>query len=184
MTNNKLWLKMQFTGPDPKVHQPIEIAVAVSDGILGKVIGKTEILVRPGSMTNWDDNYFELHEESGVLDIADFKGFPIETCDILLNSFLSRFFPKDEKIIICGDCPILEKEFIESRFPTTAKRIGNCVIDVTAFREVVKDLERDLRIDPVDIAPRESYLTESDLENTREEVVFLIGRIQTLGSLL
>lgn len=184
MTHNKLWLKMQTTGGNPRLHQPIEIVGLVTDGILGIVLGKTNILVRTRDFTIWESTQKERHTDSGMVELIDFKGYNLETADVVLNAFLSRFFEKEHKIVICGDCVALEKSFIEELFPTSAKRLSNCVIDVTAFRETVRDLEQETRHRPLRGSVTNSNDTEEDLELTRQETISLIGRIQTLGSII
>lgn len=134
-----LFLDMEFSGLDPRVHRPLEIAAIAADPRL-KQLGKYH------SAFYWDEIEFSdwserVHANSGLMDLI-VDGKEAEQVDAELCSFV-RSFPGD--IILAGQSVYVDREWIACYLPHFASKLNHRMFDLTTIDMVLEDLGSSIR---------------------------------------
>lgn len=129
-----LFLDMEFSGLDPHVHRPLEIAVIAADTSL-KQLGKYH------SAFYWDYIDFNdwserVHTSSGLIDLIA-EGKEADQIDAELCAFI-RSLPGD--IILAGQSVYVDREWISHYLPHFASKLNHRMLDLTTIDMVLEDL--------------------------------------------
>jgi oligoribonuclease len=134
-----LFLDMEFSGLDPRVHRPLEIAAIAADPRL-KQLGKYH------SAFYWDEIEFSdwserVHSSSGLLDLI-VDGKEADKIDAELCSFI-RSLPGD--IVLAGQSVYVDREWINCYLPHFASKLNHRMLDLTTIDMVLEDLGSSIR---------------------------------------
>ena len=134
-----LFLDMEFSGLDPLVNKPLEIAAIAADPRL-KQLGKYH------SVFYWDQIDFsdwseKMHAGSGLLDLI-VDGKEADKIDAELCSFI-RSLPGD--IILAGQSVYVDRDWINHYLPHFASKLNHRMLDLTTLDMLLEDLGCSIR---------------------------------------
>jgi oligoribonuclease len=134
-----LFLDMEFSGLDPRINKPLEIAAIAADARL-RQLGKYH------SVFYWDEIDFSdwserTHAVSGLLDqIVD--GKEADEIDAELCSF-TRSLPGD--IVLAGQSVYVDREWIKHYLPHFASKLNHRMLDLTTLDMLLENLGCSMR---------------------------------------
>lgn len=160
----RVWIDIETTGLNPDVHQTIEIAVIITEGLLGEEIARYRGLVRHNANTVWSEWAMSKHMESGLMDSAEIEGKTAQQVDEEICHFLEFNGLGNQRITICGQSVHFDQSFIKIDFPMLSKKLSHRTVDVRSFMELAQE------IDPTVIWEEAPHLAGRDIEVSRRNL--------------
>lgn len=139
VTKKMFWVDLEMTGLDEYNDKILEIGVIITD-INFKILETYHRIVyqEQSVLDNMNDWCKENHGKSGLSALVP-KGTPQSTVEKDLIAIVERFYEKKEKVVLCGNSVGMDKRFIDVHMPDFAKKTHYRIVDVTSFKEVVRN---------------------------------------------
>ncbi|MBL7714161.1 MAG: oligoribonuclease [Bdellovibrionales bacterium] len=133
------WMDLEMTGLDEKKDHILEVAAIVTGVDLKPLESLHRVVFQPQSVLDGMNDWCkENHGKSGLTaDVP--KGTPIDQVEKELISLVERHYPKDERVVICGNSIGNDRRFIDQYWQNLSKRLHYRMIDVSSFKEVYRD---------------------------------------------
>jgi oligoribonuclease len=134
-----LFLDMEFSGLDPAVNRPLEIAMVATDEGLHR-LGEYQ------SVFYWEDIVFndwseKSHAANGLLDVIQ-DGKECHEIDAELCSFV-KSLPGD--IVLAGQSVYVDRAWINKYLPTFASKLNHRMLDITTMDMMFEGLGRSIK---------------------------------------
>lgn len=132
------WVDLEMTGLDENTDKILEVAVIITDlefqplDTYHRIVYQTQAVL--DNMNDWCKN---THGKSGLTALVP-SGIPIETVEKDLIALGQKYYPGNEKIVLCGNSVGMDKRFIDKYLPEFAKKLHYRLVDVTSFKEVFR----------------------------------------------
>lgn len=174
MDNYLVWIDLEMTGLDAKVHVIIEIASIVTDVQLQIVAKGPDIAIRYpenmlSSMEQWSREH---HQISGLLDRVETSSWDLRGAEEETLRFISRYCKKGRSPI-CGNSVWQDRRFLIEYMPRLEAFFHYRNIDVSTIKELVKYWYPDL----APFKKKKSHLAMSDIEESIEELKYYRQRV-------
>ncbi|QIQ42181.1 MAG: oligoribonuclease [Buchnera aphidicola (Microlophium carnosum)] len=134
---NLIWIDLEMTGLDPKIHRIIEIATLITDVNLniiseGPVIPihqkKEQILL----MDNWNTT---IHKKNGLIERVEKSLYDEKKAEFETILFLKKWVPIQASPI-CGNSIAQDRRFLFQYMPTLERYFHYRYIDVSTLKEL------------------------------------------------
>lgn len=136
---NFLWVDLEMTGLDEKIHHVLEVAAVVTDEKLKVLDQMHRIVHQPEDILALMDEWcVRTHGESG-LTAAVRTGTPLEKVEDELLALIDKHFKPDERIVLSGNSVGNDRRFIDAYMIRVAKRLHYRLLDVSSFKEVFRE---------------------------------------------
>lgn len=136
---NFLWLDLEMTGLDEKIHHILELGAVVTDVEFKPLAQFHKIVHQPQTVMDlMDDWCVKTHGASGLTEAVK-TGTPLLQVEKELNEFLKPYFKSDQRIILCGNSISNDRRFIDAYMPDFSKKLHYRMIDVSSFKEVFRE---------------------------------------------
>jgi oligoribonuclease len=136
---NIFWLDLEMTGLDDSMDHILEVAAIVTDMELEVLAEFHRVVFQPHEvLERMDDWCKKTHKESGLTPLIE-NGEPLEKVEKELLEFVAPYFPKEERIILCGNSIGNDQRFVMRHMKNFSKRMHYRVIDVSSFKEISKN---------------------------------------------
>lgn len=128
-----VFIDFETTGLDPINHEPIEVAVVVTDDRFVEQAA-FECLILPDSIPErWDAAAREMHERSGLASLAVVRGAKRHHVRAGLAAFLRRF--ADAGLLhLAGNSVHFDRSFLAGHFPDVERMFHHRHLDVSSIR--------------------------------------------------
>ena len=169
-----LMLDLEMTGLDPVKDEIIEVACFVVEGATLERVPGTELCLAvmpedPKILDKMDDWNTRTHSESGLIRRVREEGVPIGEAEEEVMSLLRSQMTKGA--ILCGNSIHWDRVFIRRQMPKVDKFCTFRMIDVSAFKELLR------RLDPMGFrAPRKrsDHTALTDAKGSLDELRFYV----------
>lgn len=137
--NNLIWIDLEMTGLEPKVHKIIEIATVVTDSELnilaqGPVIAVQTPQEALDKMDNWCVTH---HGNSGLTKRVQESTVSLIEAEVQTIDFLREFVPAG-KSPMCGNSICQDRRFMVEQMPELEKFFHYRNLDVSTLKELAK----------------------------------------------
>lgn len=133
------WVDLEMTGLDDLKDSILEVAIIVTDQQLRPIENYHRIIFQPqdviDSMNDWCK---KTHGESG-LTAAIPNGTPLATVEQEVLALIQKYYASNERVVLVGNSVGNDKRFMDRYMPEVAKRLHYRVVDVSSFKEVLRD---------------------------------------------
>ena len=134
---NLIWLDLEMTGLDPKIHKIIEIATIITDAHLnilaeGPVIAIKQPQSELDKMDAWNIKH---HGESGLIERVKASDFNETDAQQLTLNFLSQWVPAGQSPI-CGNTICQDRRFLVETMPQLASYFHYRNLDVSTLKQL------------------------------------------------
>lgn len=144
-----LWLDLETTGVGYDLTNPqtytddaiLEVAAIITDADLNEVsaFGPFPIRTTSADLALMDDFVRNMHTQTGLLDrVASSAAQRLSTVDEALANWMADH-GLERKAILAGSSVKMDFEFLRRHAPLTFARLGYRVIDVSSFKEALRD---------------------------------------------
>ncbi|NBO38895.1 oligoribonuclease [bacterium] len=133
------WLDMEMTGLDVSNHRILETAVIITDWSLSALKHFSSAVFQPAEeLAKMDEWCVKTHAASGLIKrIPD--GLKESALDEALCELVNEFYPKDERVVLCGNSIGQDRKFIDAYLPKFASRLHYRMLDVSSFKIVFEN---------------------------------------------
>jgi oligoribonuclease len=139
LRNNKapkhlVWLDMEMTGLDPKIHRIVEVAVIITDFEFNELFTYEAVIHRSEKVLE-NSNEFSLfaHTKSGLYDSVRRS----RISDIEVEGTISKLIADHVSIgavYLAGNSIRSDRAFIDAHWKTLSKQLHYRMLDVTSFK--------------------------------------------------
>lgn len=129
-----LWLDLEFTGLNPRVHRIVEVAAVVTDVDL-KPIETYEAVVRQSAkdLEASEEVPIEMHKASGLWQqIPDGEDEAVVERSLL--DLIDRHWPKDQQPILAGNSIHMDRRMLVEWMPNLDARLHYRMLDVSTIK--------------------------------------------------
>ncbi len=134
-----LWVDMEMTGLDEKVHHILEVAAIVTDLDFNPLEEYHRVVHQPPEILGlMDDWCTRTHGESG-LTAAIPNGTPLPAVEKEILGLLDRHFGSNDRVVLAGNTIGQDRKFIDRYLLGFQKRLHYRMIDVSSFKEIFRD---------------------------------------------
>ena len=140
------WLDLEMTGLDPDTDLILEIAVAVTDESLEKLLKGPSLAIHcsPSRLAQMDEWNTNTHSKSGLVDSCINSRLSAADAQHQVLEFLSRHLDKHESPL-CGRSNTMDTRFLRRFMPELAEFFHYRVLDVASverFMNLALKVER------------------------------------------
>jgi len=144
-TDRLVWMDLEMSGLDPRVHVILEMAAIVTDSNLGIIAeGPTIAVHHPEDllldMEAWSREH---HTASGLMNRVYDSAYNSETAEETMLGFL-RLHVEEGHSPLCGNSVWQDRRFLEKYMPSLNAHFHYRNIDVSTIKELVKRWYPDL----------------------------------------
>lgn len=166
--NNLIWIDLEMTGLNPKIHRIIEIATLITDinlniiseGPVISIYQKKKYLLL---MNKWNQ---EIHTKTGLIKRVKNSLYNEKKAELKTISFLKKWVPINSSPI-CGNSIAQDRRFLFQYMPILEKYFHYRHIDVSTIKELAS------RWNPSILKKIQKKNTHNALEDIRESVMEL-----------
>lgn len=137
--NNLIWIDLEMTGLEPKVHKIIEIATVVTDAQLN-IIAKGPVVAIQASqqeLNKMDDWCVTHHGNSGLTKRVQDSTVSLIEAQAQTIDFLREFVPAG-KSPMCGNSICQDRRFMVEQMPELEKFFHYRNLDVSTLKELAR----------------------------------------------
>jgi oligoribonuclease len=130
-----LWLDLETTGLDPDVRSIIQLGMVVTDEHLHE-LGRFESVVHcHAPFGAWDRAAWDMHEKTGLKDLAAKAPFSSVEVEILARGFLQKHLG-EEKATLAGNSVHFDRAFLYAHMPRVLQYVTHRHLDVSVFKVI------------------------------------------------
>jgi oligoribonuclease len=135
--NNLVWIDMEFTGLDPRIHVVLEIACIITDSYLNIQKQGPDIAIHYGAdilgkMDEWNKTH---HFRSGLLEKVKKSGETNESAENKMLTFISTYCER-KTALMCGNSIYQDRYFLKIHMPRIDAFLHYRNIDVSTVKEL------------------------------------------------
>lgn len=137
--NNLIWIDLEMTGLDPRIHKIIELASIVTDNDLnilaqGPVFAIQQSAEDLAAMDEWNT---KTHTASGLVQRVQSSTVTIQQAEQATLEFLAQWVPKGCSPI-CGNSIGQDRRFLYSQMPELEAWFHYRYLDVSTLKELAR----------------------------------------------
>ncbi|XBC39725.1 MAG: oligoribonuclease [Buchnera aphidicola (Chaetogeoica yunlongensis)] len=167
---NLIWIDLEMTGLNPKIHKIIEIATLVTDKNLNILAQGPIIVIHQNQcelnlMNQWN---ITTHTKNGLINKIKHSLYDEHLAEKKIITFLKKWIPKN-KSPMCGNSISTDRLFLKEYMPTLEKYFHYRQIDVSSIKELI------LRWKPKlykKFTKKYSHQALLDLQESIQELIF------------
>ncbi len=130
-----LFLDLETTGTDPKVHSIIEVACFT----LSPNKWIYEAVVNPEPNVVWEPMVIEMHQKSGLSRKIELgQGRPLSVIDEELYSSLKQ---NQKRYALAGNSVQFDLAFVKEHMPKLSSLLHHRILDVSSVRQAMRDVD-------------------------------------------
>lgn len=138
-SNYLVWIDLEMTGLDPRIHTIIEIATLITDSNLEIVAEGPDLAIATSEallaeMDEWNTTH---HGESGLLDLVRSSTVDLATAEQLTLDFVKAFCVEGSAPL-CGNSIWQDRRFVHKYMPKLADWLHYRSIDVSSVKELAR----------------------------------------------
>jgi len=136
---NLIWIDLEMTGLEPKIHQIIEIATVVTDSELNVLAEGPVIAIQTeqACLDLMDDWCTTHHGKSGLTHRVKQSLVTMQEAERLTIEFVSRYVPAG-KSPMCGNSICQDRRFMVEQMPLLEKFFHYRNLDVSTLKELAR----------------------------------------------
>lgn len=166
--NNLIWIDLEMTGLNPKIHRIIEIATLITDINLniiseGPVIAIHQKKEHILSMDQWNT---KIHTKNGLIKRIETSLYDEQRAEIETIFFLKKWVPIQSSPI-CGNSIAQDRRFLFQYMPKLENYFHYRYIDISTLKELA------YRWNPKILKKFKKNNTHKALEDIRESIMEL-----------
>ena len=172
MAQELVWLDLEMTGLDPKIHRIIEIATIITDSELNIIAEGPELVIHAHKkvLSKMNDYVHEMHYRSGLLDKVKESKMTIKEAEIQTLDFLNEHLESKYRPPLCGNSIGTDRRFLDAQMNDLERRLHYRVVDVTSIKELATRWNPELN---AKIPPKmETHRALDDIIESIEELKF------------
>lgn len=170
-----LWVDLEMTGLDPAEDRILEVAAIVTDWDFHEIATyETAVLVEPELLERRMTGPFwqEFDTVRQALQAASAGGQASGAIERKMLTFLHRYFPEDEKVLLAGNSIHQDRKFIEREWPTLDARLHYRMLDVSAWKVVFEAKYRKSYKKP------EAHRALDDIRGSIDELKYYLAKVK------
>ncbi|MGC0250441.1 oligoribonuclease [Pseudactinotalea sp. Z1748] len=144
-----LWVDLETTGLGYEMSRPqnyredviLEVAAIITDAHLNEisVFGPFPVRTSKADLRRMDDFVRNMHTETGLLEQVDSPAAqPLPAIDQAMATWMGDH-GLDNRVTLAGSSVKFDFEFLRRHMPGVFSRLGYRVIDVSTFKEALRD---------------------------------------------
>ena len=137
--NNLIWIDLEMTGLDPRIHKIIEIASIVTDKDLNILAqGPVLAIQQPAEdLAAMDDWNIKTHTASGLVQRVQTSKVTIQQAEQATLEFIAQWVPKGCSPI-CGNSIAQDRRFLYTAMPELEAWFHYRYLDVSTLKELAR----------------------------------------------
>jgi oligoribonuclease len=133
------WIDLEMTGLDEAVHAILEVALVITDTDFKSLEEYHQVVFQPPETLALMDNWCQSQHGASGLTKAVAKGKSLAEVEQELLNIVEKHYDAKEQVVLCGNSVGNDKRFLDKYMPTLAKRLHYRIIDVSSFKEVLRN---------------------------------------------
>jgi oligoribonuclease len=137
--NNLIWIDLEMTGLDPRVHKIIEIATIVTDKDLNILAQGPVLAIQqpPEDLAVMDEWNTTTHTASGLVQRVQRSQVTIQQAEQATLEFIAQWVPKGCSPI-CGNSIAQDRRFLFASMPELEAWFHYRYLDVSTLKELAR----------------------------------------------
>lgn len=137
--NNLIWIDLEMTGLDPRIHKIIEIASIVTDKDLNILAQGPELAIQQpaedlAAMDEWNT---KTHTDSGLVQRVQTSKVTLQHAERATLEFIAQWVPKGCSPI-CGNSIAQDRRFLYTGMPDLESWFHYRYLDVSTLKELAR----------------------------------------------
>ncbi|MBK4765005.1 MAG: oligoribonuclease [Pantoea sp. Brub] len=168
--SNLIWIDLEMTGLNPKIHRIIEIATIVTNAKLdilaiGPVIAIHQSDYQIALMDEWN---IRTHTNSGLINRVKISTFQENHAEQLTINFLKKWVPINTSPI-CGNSIGQDRRFLFEYMPKLESYFHYRYLDVSSLKEIARRWKPEILINFKKKYPHKAL---EDIINSISELIY------------
>lgn len=141
-----VWIDLEMTGLNHRVHRIVEIATIVTDERLETLVEGPNLVIgtTDKDLEQMPAEVLEMHTKTGLLDRIKESSVTLEQAEEQTRAFIQATVPKPSEAPLCGNSVGTDRRFLDEYMPKVEKMLHYRVVDVSSFRQVGHSLAPDV----------------------------------------
>lgn len=137
--NNLIWIDLEMTGLDPRVHKIIEIATIVTDKDLNILAQGPVFAIQqpPEALAAMDEWNTRTHTASGLVQRVQRSQVTLQQAEQATLEFIAQWVPKGCSPI-CGNSIAQDRRFLYAGMPDLEAWFHYRYLDVSTLKELAR----------------------------------------------
>ena len=134
MAKELVWIDLEMTGLDPKIHKIIEIATIITDSELNIIEKGPDLVIHASGneLAKMNAYVTDMHTKSGLLDEVKKSSMTIKEAENETLKFINRHIKSNNKPPLCGNSIGTDRRFLDAQMNTLENRLGIiCTIKIS-----------------------------------------------------
>ncbi len=135
-----VWIDLEMTGLDPKVHKIVEIATVITDDNLELVATGPDLVVKVSEqdLTFMDSYVTNMHTSSGLLEEIKSSELDISSAESKTLDFIKVHVKSASSAPLCGNTIGTDRRFLAEHAPLIDSYLHYRSIDVSTIKELAR----------------------------------------------
>ncbi|MDI1288694.1 MAG: oligoribonuclease, partial [bacterium] len=166
-----VWIDLETTGLEPHSHHIVEIGCIVTDGDLNPLDPGIAIVVKapPIALGNLSEFVWNMHRDSGLLDLIPFGMRPVDAEETVLN-YIKTYIPDPNTAPLAGSSVHFDRAFLADHMGSIDAYLHYRHIDVSTVKQLVARWNPDAATALP--ASREIHRALPDLQDSIAELLY------------
>lgn len=167
-----VWIDLEMTGLDPKIHSIVEIATLITDDNLEIIEEGPDLVVSaaPEQLSKMDDYVMRMHTKSGLLQEIESSTISLEEAGHETLTFIKKHISTAKTVPLCGNSIGTDRRFLAEYLPDIENYLHYRSVDVSSIKELGKRWYPEL----IKAAPPKSrgHRAMDDIKESLEELKY------------
>ncbi len=141
-----VWIDLEMTGLDHRVHRIVEIATVITDEHLETIIEGPNLVIgiNDEDLKQMGLEVTEMHTKTGLLDRIKSSKLTLAQAEQQTVDFIKANVANPSEAPICGNSIGTDRRFLDEYMPKVEKMLHYRVVDVSSLRMVGEALVPDV----------------------------------------
>ncbi len=137
-----VWIDLEMTGLDHRVHRIVEIATVITDKHLETVIEGPNLVIGINNqdLKQMGPEVTEMHTKTGLLDQIKNSKLTLAQAEQQTVDFIKTNVANPSETPICGNSIGTDRRFLDEHMPLVEQMLHYRVVDVSSLRMVAEAL--------------------------------------------
>lgn len=134
-----LWVDLEMTGLDPKVHRIVELAAIVTDFDFNELESLEVIIHQPDEVLDKSNPWAkDQHQKSGLWENVQNSQISEKESEKQLVQLIDKYFDDNFSAVLSGNSIHQDRQFIRSAWPEVEGRLHYRMLDVSSFKLIMQ----------------------------------------------
>jgi len=135
-----VWMDLEMTGLDPRIHRIVEIATIVTDNQLEIVAEGPDLVVHASDddLATMDDFVTNMHTKSGLLNQIKESTVTLEDAGAQTLAFIKDHVKTPRTVPLCGNSIGTDRRFLDIYLPDIENFLHYRSVDVSTLKELAR----------------------------------------------